>query len=152
KHISIVAPSNSKYNELYEKFKNLNRFLAWGHARVIENLISVWSKEKGHALDGAVSDQFGSETYIRNALSSMKHFNLIQRPRAESNTAVAAASILARNTFEKKIERLNEEYGVTLPFGAGPQVITAAKKFTERHGREKLKEIAKLHFKTVQQV
>ncbi len=152
KHISIVAPSNRKYNELYEKFKNLNRFLAWGHARVIENLIDVWGSEKDDTPDGAVSDQFGNETYIRNALSSMKHFNLIQRPRAESNTAVAAASILARDTFEKKIDSLQERYTIKLPFGAGPQVVSAAKKFTQRYGKERIAEIAKVHFKTIRQI
>ncbi len=152
KHIAVVAPSNKRYNELYLKFKNLNRFLAWGHARVIENLITAWQNRKDMVVDGVISDQFGNESYIRNALSSMKRFNLIQRPRAESNTAVAAASIIARDTFEKKTHRMQEEFGMAFPFGAGPQVIKAAKVFAEKKGKEKLSEVAKVHFKTYQQI
>jgi ribonuclease HIII len=148
KHISIVAPSNIKYNELYESFKNLNKFLAWGHARVIENLVQKWNIE----IDGVVSDQFGSEQYIRNALSSMNDLNLIQRPYGESNIAVAAASIIARDTFEKKIAMIQKEYGMKIPFGAGPKVISAAKQFAEKNGKENLIKVVKLHFKTFQQI
>ena len=148
RHISIVAPSNVKYNELYESFKNLNRFLAWGHARVIENLVRKWNI----AIDGVVSDQFGSEEYIRNALSSMKDLNLIQRPYGESNIAVAAASIIARDAFEYKIAQLQKKYGMKIPFGAGPEVVNAAKRFAGKYGKESLVNIAKIHFKTFQQV
>ena len=35
----VVKISPEKYNQLYKKFKNLNKMLAWGHARVIENLM-----------------------------------------------------------------------------------------------------------------
>ena len=34
-----VTIGPAKYNELYEKFGNLNKLLGWGHARVIENLV-----------------------------------------------------------------------------------------------------------------
>ena len=148
KHISIVAPSNQRYNELYESFKNLNKFLAWGHARVIENLV-----RKGDiAIDGVVSDQFGNEDYIQNALSSMKDLNLIQRPRGESNVAVAAASIIARDTFEQKMAIISKKCGMKIPFGAGTEVVKAAKRFAKKNGKESLVNIAKLHFKTFQLV
>ena len=148
RHISVVAPSNLKYNELYESFKNLNKFLAWGHARVIENLVRKWQGP----IDGVVSDQFGNEQYILNALSSMKDLNLIQRPYGESNIAVAAASIIARDTFEQKIAKISKEYGMKIPFGAGSEVVKAAKQFAEKNGKGNLFNIAKLHFKTFQQI
>ena len=34
---SIVTITPQKYNELYKSFNNLNKLLAWGHARAIEN-------------------------------------------------------------------------------------------------------------------
>src|SRR3954470_13954551 len=34
---SVVSIGPEKYNQLYTKFGNLNKLLAWGHARVIEN-------------------------------------------------------------------------------------------------------------------
>src|SRR5215831_9083272 len=47
----LIGPA--KYNELYEKFGNLNRLLGWGHARVIENLLG-----KKPGCPRALSDQF----------------------------------------------------------------------------------------------
>lgn len=36
-HLVSIGPE--RYNQLYPEFKNLNRFLAWGHATVIEGLV-----------------------------------------------------------------------------------------------------------------
>ena len=36
---SVVVIGPEKYNELYTKMRNLNKLLAWGHARVIENVL-----------------------------------------------------------------------------------------------------------------
>jgi ribonuclease HIII len=150
-HISVVSPSMDRYNSLYAQFGNLNRFLAWGHARVIDNLISAW-REHGEPVDGVVSDKFGDESYIVNALASMKTVSLIQRPRGESNSAVAAASIIARDTFEERVGALEKSFGVSLPFGAGHQVKTATKRFIEVHGQDRLSHAAKTHFKTYREL
>lgn len=151
-HISIVAPSNIKYNELYDKFKNLNSFLGWGHARVIQNLYEKWHIQKNICVDGVVADQFGNERIIKNALSSIKNLNIIQRPRGESNTAVAAASIIARSCFENKIFKLQKEYSFKIPFGAGANVLLAAKEFARNNGKDALRNIVKTHFKTFREV
>jgi ribonuclease HIII len=66
-NISVVAPSNLRYNQLYEEFKNLNKLLAWGHARVIDNLVEKWQR-KNVTIENVVSDQFGNEKLIENAL------------------------------------------------------------------------------------
>ena len=36
---TVIVISNKRYNELYSNIKNLNRLLAWGHARAIENIL-----------------------------------------------------------------------------------------------------------------
>lgn len=59
---SVVPISNGKYNELYANIKNLNKLLAWGHARVIENILEKQSCEY------ALSDKFGDESLIKSAL------------------------------------------------------------------------------------
>lgn len=59
---SVVPISNGKYNELYKNIKNLNKLLAWGHARVIENVLEQKTCEY------ALSDQFGDESLIKSAL------------------------------------------------------------------------------------
>jgi ribonuclease HIII len=96
----------------------------------------------------AVSDQFGNELFIQNALlESGKKIKLEQMPHAEKDLAVAAASILARAEFLRRMEKLSEECGFDLPKGASPQVDEAARKLVAKFGKESLNKFAKLHFK-----
>src|ERR1700704_4761203 len=86
--VEMVLIGPAKYNELYEKFANLNRLLGWGHARVIENLLA-----KKPACPRSLSDQFADARVIeRSLLSHGQKIDIQQRPRAESDIAVAAAS------------------------------------------------------------
>jgi ribonuclease HIII len=140
---SIVAIGPQRYNELYEKIRNLNRLLAWGHARALENLLEQVN------CNLAIADQFGDERFILNALLEKgKRIRLVQRPKAEEDLAVAAASILARAEFLTRLRRLSDEVGTSLPKGASPSVELAARMVVKKHGRERLSTIAKMHFKT----
>ena len=144
---SLIAIGPQKYNELYAKIRNLNRLLAWGHAKALENILERVS------CDRAISDQFGDERLILNALQQKgRKIILEQRPKAESDLAVAAASILARAEFLIRLNRLSQEVGTTLPKGASPAVELAARMVIKKHGRERLDSVAKLHFKTTQAV
>lgn len=140
---SIVAICNDKYNELYQRIGNLNRLLAWGHARAIENVL-----EKVEC-SFALSDQFGDPSLIEDALMEKgKRITLYQRPRAEENIAVAAASVLARYEFFSRLDAMEKQYDVQFPKGASSQVIEAGRAFVSRYGAEKLTDVAKLHFKS----
>jgi ribonuclease HIII len=144
---SIVAIGPQRYNELYAKIRNLNRLLAWGHARALENLLAQ------HSSGVAISDQFGDERFILNALMDKgKDIKLIQLPKAEADLAVAAASILARAEFLTRLKRLSEEVGTTLPKGASATVELAGRMLVKKHGVERLKTVAKMHFKTTDAV
>jgi ribonuclease HIII len=144
---SIVVIGPKRYNELYEKIKNLNKILAWAHARVLENILQRVDCSR------ALSDQFGDERFILNALLEKgKKIQLEQRPKAESDPAVAAASILARAEFLKRLQRLSQEVGTTLPKGASNLVEDAARRLVKGHGPQVLQNVAKLHFKTTQAV
>jgi len=144
---SIVAIGPQRYNELYSRIGNLNRLLAWGHARALENILVQTDCSL------AISDQFGDERYILNALLEKgKTIRLVQRPRAEADVAVAAASIVARAEFLTRLKRLSQEVGIALPKGASPAVELAARLVIAKHGRERLRTLAKLHFKTTQAV
>lgn len=144
---SVIAIGPQKYNELYRKIRNLNRLLAWGHAKALENLLERVSCER------AISDQFGDERLILNALQEKgRTIILEQRTKAESDLAVAAASILARAEFLLRLKRLSDEVGTTLPKGASPSVELAARMVVKKHGQERLGSVAKLHFKTTQTV
>ena len=138
---SIVIIGNQRYNELYNKIGNLNKLLAWGHARVLENLLSRVN------CSYALSDQFGQPELIKNALMTKgKRIDLRQRPRAEENIAVAAASVLARDRFIKRVEEMQEKYGIEFPKGAGQAVNDAVILFVHKFGQEELSKVAKTHF------
>ncbi len=142
----VISLKPEKYNELYEKFGNLNRLLAWGHAKVISSMA-----EKVPSCPSALSDQFARKEILEGMLAREKsaaHVELTQRTKGESDVAVAAASILAREAFVSWIERASDAGGVGLPLGAGENVILAAKEMKEKHGVEMLDKVAKMHFKT----
>lgn len=140
----IVRINPLKYNQIYEDFKNLNRLLAWGHATTIEQLV-----EQSGCKDVMI-DQFADEWVVEQALKRKKLVvKLTQRHRAEEDLAVAAASILARHAFLEGLERLSEEVGILLPKGASQAVQKAGQAILRKWGVERLKEVCKKHFKTL---
>lgn len=145
-HVIRIGPA--RYNELYESFANVNKLLAWGHATAIESLL-----EKRPDCPRALSDQFANPRELERALQSRgRQIHLQQRTRAESDVAVAAASILARESFVDWMDRAGAELGITLPKGASAQVKEAGKTLVERFGTGRLKEVAKMHFRTAREI
>jgi ribonuclease HIII len=146
--IETVLIGPQRYNELYEKFGNLNKLLGWGHARVIENLL-----EKRPDCPRSLSDQFADVRVIEQSL--LRHgrkIDIEQRTKAESDLAVAAASILAREAFINWLERRGKELGFRLERGASVSVKDTAKKLVETKGPDALREVAKVHFRTAHEV
>jgi ribonuclease HIII len=142
----LIGPA--KYNELYEKFANLNSLLGWGHARVIENLLG-----KKPECPRSLSDQFADPRVIeRSLINHGKKIKIEQRPRAESDIAVAAASILAREAFIDWLERRGKSLGLRLERGASEKVKEIARKLVEDKGGQILREVAKVHFRTAHEI
>src|ERR1700736_5359698 len=142
----LIGPA--KYNELYRKFGNLNSLLGWGHARVIENLL-----EKKPDCPRSLSDQFADAAVIeRSLLAHGRKIRIEQRTKAESDVAVAAASILAREAFINWLEREGKALGLRLDRGVSPGVKETAKKIVETTGAAGLREVAKVHFRTAHEV
>lgn len=142
----VILLRPETYNDLYAKFKNLNSMLAWAHAKVIASLC-----EKVPSCPAALSDQFARKELLEGMLkreASAAHIQLSQRTKGESDIAVAAASILAREAFVKWMDRASASGGVKLPLGASPAVKVAGKALLAAHGKEMLGKVAKLHFKT----
>lgn len=145
---NVITINPTKYNELYEKFKNLNRLLAWGHATVIENLLTAVPD-----CPRALSDQFANPLLIQRALKERgKGIELQQRTKAESDIAVAAASILARGEFITRLQKLGEGVKTPLPKGASAQVKAIGRKLAAELGAEGLRSVAKEHFRTFNEV
>lgn len=144
----VIAIRPEKYNEIYASFKNLNRMLAWGHATVIEELA-----KKVPGCPRALSDQFARPDVLQSALKKKEiTLKLEQRTKGESDTAVAAASILARERFIDWMDAAAKKTGLKIPLGCSPQVVDAGKELVKAHGKEVLGKFAKLHFKTTRQV
>ncbi|EGD46755.1 ribonuclease HIII [Ruminiclostridium papyrosolvens DSM 2782] len=134
-----------KYNELYDKIKNLNSLLAWSHSKAIENIV------KSNEVKMIVIDKFAGMDFISNFVlkkSSNNKAELVLIQNAEREIAVAAASILARSFYLQWLELFQNKLGIELPKGANENVINTALKIAELKGLDFLKEISKMHFST----
>ena len=146
---TIVRIGNTTYNRLYATMKSVNRLLSWGHARCIENLLTLVP-----GCPRAVSDQFASskDAIERALMKKGRSIELVQMHKAESDIAVAAASILARESFLRSLQQMASLYGQTFPKGASPQVQEAAVELIKKKGPRILMEVAKCHFRTTDAV
>lgn len=149
----VLTTMPEKYNELISSpsFKgNSQRLLGWQHRRAIENILLKYECEH------AICDQFGSEFFINEGLKTGKgsKINIIQRPKAESNLAVAAASILARREFLLRLQKMNTEYGLTFPKGASDTkaIVNIAQALIKQYGKDILAKVAKVHFRTTKMI
>ena len=147
-NFAIVHFKMETYNRLYERFGNLNRMLAWGHATVIEKLL-----EQNPRIPRMLSDQFADPSLINRALMERGREIIVeQRTKAESDIAVAAASILARDRFVSCVALLEQETGFTLPKGAGPGVKAVGSEILRKSGVDGLRRCCKNHFKTFEEL
>jgi ribonuclease HIII len=145
---AVVPIGPAAYNRMYTSFGNLNKLLAWAHAKVIENLL-----EKAPECNDVLVDKFAAEYVVKNALQGKgRKIKLRQQTKAESDIAVAAASILARDRFVWAMEKLSEDAGVALPKGASKKVKETGKRIAREQGIDALENFAKLHFKTYEEI
>ena len=146
-NISQFSLEPTRYNEQYALFResgrNLNHLLASLHAKVIRDLLT-----RADCYNILV-DRFAKEEVLETELlvALNPNIKLVQMPKAESDIAVAAASIIARDIFLQELEQLSNKYQIQLPKGAS-QVIGAGKRFVKQHGADSLRHVAKLHFRT----
>ena len=142
----LIGPA--RYNDLYGQFGNLNKLLGWGHARVIENLLA-----KQPDCPRSLSDQFADARVIEQSLLQQgRKIKIEQRPKAESDIAVAAASILAREAFIDWLDRQGKALGQRLNRGVSAEVKATAEKLVAEKGPEILRRVAKVHFRTAHAV
>jgi ribonuclease HIII len=146
---TVVPIGNEAYNRLYAKMKSVNSMLAWGHARVIENLMLQKHRMNPPPVR-AISDQFAaSKDVVTKALMSLgREIELVQKHKAEADLAVAAASILARHEFVSRLGAMEKQYNLKFPKGASAAVDAAAKEFLAKQGVTNLPKVAKMHFRT----
>ena len=140
----VIVVEPPRYNDLYHKLGNVNRLLAWGHATVIERLFRSRPE-----CPRALSDQFTSPKVLQEIVARKGlAIRLEQRTKAESDPAVAAGSILAREAFIDWLDQKETELGHPLPRGANREVQTLVREILARHGEAGLARLGKTHFKT----
>jgi ribonuclease HIII len=147
----IFELSPHRYNQVYAQYqntkKNLNTLLATMHAKVIKALCH------DKACDRILADRFADEKLIEEQLEETgKAYELLQLPQAEKNISVAAASILARGRFLIRLAELSDKIGFNLSKGVSDNVIEQGRKIVRQYGKEKLSHVAKIHFKTTQEI
>ncbi len=135
---SVILPPktyNERYNEFNKENKSLNDLMAWAHSKVIKNLLDR-IKFKNAKI---VIDQFDVKK-MEHRLEKIDKTNLeiIQKTGGESETSVAAASIIAKYLFEQEVDKLDKKYGLKLR-NSKPQDID----------HDILPKVAKIHFKNV---
>ena len=160
---AIVKLGPAAYNRLYAKMRNINRMLAWAHGTAIEELL-----EKRPTCDRVVVDQFApTEMTIRRALKERGRKSTVeQHHKAESDIAVAAASVIAREQFIRACDEMGVEcFGAEkkpegesadarkIPLGSSdPRVRELAEEMVRKNGPIWLMNHCKAHFQTTDKV
>jgi ribonuclease HIII len=142
--LDVVSIGPDKYNDIYKKAGNLNKLLAWGHSRVIENLL-----DQRPDCPRALSDQFAHESVLKKALLTKgQQIILQQRTKGESDVAVAAASILARERFVNWLDEAGRRLKVTFPRGCSNGLVEKlGKQIIAAQGTDFLPKVGKMHFR-----
>jgi ribonuclease HIII len=137
-----------KYNELMSKPNaNLNKLLAWYHARALAAALEQRTVEWG------LVDQFSKTPLTQQQLKKDGiTFDLRMRTKAEDDPVVAAASICARAEFVRQMDKLSKDFGEPLKKGAGAGVKAQAQELVQKLGPHRLVDFAKVHFKTAYEV
>lgn len=107
---------NALLKEFHDEGKNLNDLLAWAHAKAISQVVSELDLQSGTQQVRIVVDEFArSKTEERLARAiDLDSVDLIQRPHAEDEIAVAASSIVARNAREDWIDETSARLEMNL--------------------------------------
>ena len=137
----VVMPE--KYNQV-SSANNMNQIKAKLHNQAYLNLMK---KEKLPAF--CMVDQFAEEglyyhylKYEPKVVRSL-HFETKAEDRYP---AVGAASIIARNAFLSAMDQMNARYCMEFARGSGKPALDCGRAFVKKYGKEKLGEVAKLHF------
>ena len=66
--------------------------------------------------------------------------------------AVGAASIIARYAFLRTMDRMEEKWQMNFAKGSGTAADDCARDFVRLYGRERLFQVAKIHFKNTERI
>lgn len=140
---------NLRYEQISARGGKLNQLLGLGHIAALSQVLSRQNK-----CTLALIDQFTTSTEFVEAVHQRFSFCKVQqKTKAESDLAVAAASVLARARFLQTMSELAKEAHVsTLPKGGSESATICARKLSQIFGKEILRNFVKLHFANYQRI
>lgn len=149
-HTTIIL-SNKEYNEYHTTDFNMNKVKAILHNKC---LLSVLKKDN-IKYSKIVVDQFEPPKAYYSHISAVpeKVTNITFLTKAEDQCmSVAAASIISRFIFLKEMKKLSDRFNIEMPLGASNLADEVGATLVIKHGKEILKEIAKLSFKNTEKI
>lgn len=112
----LISPQifEKRLTELHSEGKTLNDLLAWAHTEVIRDAYPKVRAAPGNV--HIIIDQFDKEKTNQRIgrIPGLKGTSITQMPGAEVFTAVAAASIIARDLREEWIDKKSLQLGAEL--------------------------------------
>lgn len=142
---SEVTYEPEEYNKKWNKLGKIYLVLLDAYKKVLDKI----NIEKN---DSLIVDQFTPSLMVKKELKA-KCNNLTFKSGAESEIPVACASILARDLFVRSIERLNDEFSTTIPFGSVTSVISNPLfRFINKFSKDNLYKVSKTHFRMIKSI
>ena len=134
---------NLRYKQVLDQGGKLNQLLGFGHVAALSQVL-----ERNADCHAALIDQFTTSTVnVRELTKRFPQCIVKQQPKAESNLAVAAASVLARARFLRTMAELAQTAGeAALPKGGGESATACARRLSAKLGKAELVNYVKLHF------
>lgn len=136
--VRVIMPS--EYNALYEKHGNLNKLMMEEYIRLIHSLGSNGCRM-------VILDKFSQSAQQNTVIQNSIAAPIIIEEKAEKYYAVAAASILARDAFNRGMEQLSRQYGIHLFKGSGPEARELYLRLRSDLSAQDFSGVAKTHFK-----
>lgn len=143
--------NNKDYNNIHDNSMNMNKIKAILHNKVLTGL----SDKNKYKYEYIVLDQFENPKSYYNHLNETKFklYNITFLTKAEDQClSVACASLISRYIFLKEMDKLSKSVGIELPKGVNDKVIKTGQHIVNKYGKEKLNEIAKMNFKTINNI
>lgn len=148
---SLLVLHNQKYNSLQKKGWSQGKMKAMLHHHAIRNLLA---KIGNSHYEGILIDQFCEPNVYKKHIASeqgeLPNKTYFMTKAESYSIAVAAASIIARASFVKEMDKLSEQVGIELRKGASKLVDQTIAQIIREQGEDVLQTCAKLHFANTQ--
>ena len=153
-HKTVVF-ENKYYNAMIDRSLNAHVVKSFLHNRTLSELTQILPEYPKYI----IVDEFASqENHFKYLNRLPKKPNILEKnlyfvKKGETiHVAVAAASILARQTFVQYMDGLSEKLGMEILKGASAKVDTCAKNIVKKHGDTIFKDLCKWHFANTKRV